>query len=105
MSHYIIIRVLSWSGTIDPHGKLLTILVNNKLYERSNVMVLGIICIVLGAFFGINSLVMDTKSAVQQTVQYLGLVPFSVFLVGGFILLKLHKLFGPKKQQKDTSSQ
>jgi len=68
-------------------------------------MVLGIICIVLGVFWGIIAFTTGINSAFQQTVQYLGFVCSSVFLVGGFILIKLHKLFGPKKQQKDTSSQ
>ena len=68
-------------------------------------MVMGIICIVLGVFWGIGALATGVNTAFQQTVQYLEFVCSSVFLVGGFILIKLHRLFGPKKQKKDTSSQ
>jgi hypothetical protein len=65
-------------------------------------MVLGIICIVLGVFWGINAFTAGINTAFQQTVQYLGFVCSSIFLVGGFILLKLHTFFGPKKPKKQT---
>jgi len=68
-------------------------------------MVLAIICFVLGVFSAINGFGVKPTGAPQQTVQYLMFVCSSVFFVGGFLLLKLHTLFGPKKQPKDTSSQ
>ena len=55
-------------------------------------MILAIICIFIGAIFAINSMLIGVSSAAQQTVQYLGFVCSSVFIVGGFILLKLNKI-------------
>jgi hypothetical protein len=61
---------------------------------KENFMVLGVISIVLGVIFGISSFVagFSVGSAPQQTVQYLGYVCFSVFLVGGFILIKMQNI-------------
>ena len=50
-------------------------------------MALGIICIIAGVIFGISSFVTDTNSAIQQTVQYLGFVCASLFIVGGLIMI------------------
>jgi hypothetical protein len=55
-------------------------------------MVLGVISIVFGMIFGLIAFATGVNSAVQQIVQYLSYVCFAVFLVGGFILIKLHNI-------------
>jgi hypothetical protein len=72
-------------------------------------MVLGVISIILGVLFWIISFVrgFSVGSAMQQTVQYLGYVCFSVFLVGGFILIKLQSAsegFGSSRNHSQSSS-
>ena len=52
-------------------------------------MVLGIIGIIIGAIWFLSSLFSKVESAPQQTVQYLGFVCSSIFLIGGMMLLKL----------------
>ena len=54
-------------------------------------MVFGIIGIAIGAIWYIYSFAFSVDSAPQQTVQYLGFVCGSIFLVGGMLLLKLEK--------------
>jgi glucan phosphoethanolaminetransferase (alkaline phosphatase superfamily) len=56
-------------------------------------MVFGIISIIIGAILFIANLFIDTNSAVQQTVQYLGYVCSSVFIVGGFIIISIKQNF------------
>jgi len=56
-------------------------------------MALGVISIIIGiVIFGINFFT-GTNSAVQQTVQYLGFVCASIFVVGGFIIITVKKCF------------
>jgi len=57
-------------------------------------MVIGIIGIVIGVVWYLHSFAFSVGSAPQQTVQYLGFVCGSIFLVGGMILLKLHAVHG-----------
>ena len=54
-------------------------------------MVFGIIGIVIGVIWYIYSFTLGVDSAPQQTVQYLGFVCGSIFLIGGMLLLKLEK--------------
>ena len=53
-------------------------------------MVLGIIGIIIGAIWFISSLTFNVESAPQQTVQYLGFICGSIFVIGGVILLKMN---------------
>jgi hypothetical protein len=53
-------------------------------------MIIGIIGIVIGVIWYLHSFAFSVGSAPQQTVQYLGFVCGSIFIVGGMILLKLH---------------
>ena len=53
-------------------------------------MVSGIIGIIIGVIWLLSSLFSKVESAPQQTIQYLGFVCGSIFLIGGMILLKLH---------------
>jgi len=55
-------------------------------------MVLGIISIIIGVIWYIYSFSFNVSSAPQQTVQYLGMVCGSIFIVGGMILLKLNSV-------------
>jgi hypothetical protein len=57
-------------------------------------MLLGVISIILGVVFGIISFAtgFSVASAPQQTVQYLGYVCSSIFLVGGFILIRIQSI-------------
>jgi len=56
-------------------------------------MLLGIVSIVIGVFWFILSLSGNIDgSAVRQTVQYLGFVCGSIFVVGGMIMIKLDNL-------------
>jgi hypothetical protein len=57
-------------------------------------MTVGVISIILGALFGIISFVtrFSVASASQQTVWCLGYVCSSIFLAGGFILIKIHSI-------------
>ena len=52
-------------------------------------MVLGIIGIIVGVIWFLSSLFSSVESAPQQTVQYLGFVCGSIFIIGGVILLKM----------------
>jgi len=52
-------------------------------------MVIGIIGIIIGSIWFLISLFNNPESAPQQTVQYLGFVCGSIFLIGGIILLKV----------------
>ena len=54
-------------------------------------MVLGIISTVLGAIIFFLNLIKGTETVQQQTVQYLGFVCASVFIVGGFIMITIKK--------------
>jgi hypothetical protein len=73
-------------------------------------MALGVISIILGVVFGIISFAkgFSVASASQQTVQYLGYVCSSIFLVGGFILIKIHSIgqevLGPIRNISQASS-
>jgi len=60
-------------------------------------MIYAIICFVVGAGFFITNSFLTPESAVQQTVQGLGFVCSSIFIVGGFILLQLNKLINKDK--------
>ena len=55
-------------------------------------MKLSIILWIVGGIWFLTSLFSSADSSVQQTVQYLGFVCSSIFLVGGFILFKLETI-------------
>jgi hypothetical protein len=59
-------------------------------------MTLGIISIVISIIFGVYFFLIDTVSAIQQTVQYLILVCASIFMVSGFILIQLYMIHHEK---------
>ena len=54
---------------------------------------MGIIGIIIGAIWFIHSLAFSPESAPQQTIQYLGFVCSSIFLIGGMILLKIQEVY------------
>jgi len=56
-------------------------------------MVIGIISVVFGAILVVINMTMKTESAVQQTVQYLGFLIGSVFIIGGAILISIKSHF------------
>jgi len=64
-------------------------------------MIIGIICIVIGVIWFISSFMVDPSSAPQQTVQYLGFVCGSIFVIGGVILLKLNKIVTNTEEQNN----
>ena len=53
-------------------------------------MVVEIILIIIGVIVIGYHFLIDTNTAFQQTVQYLGFICGSIFLIGGLILLKMH---------------
>jgi hypothetical protein len=55
-------------------------------------MALGVISIIIGLLFAINSFFISPTGAPQQTVQYLGFVCSAIFLSCGFILFKLNAI-------------
>jgi membrane-bound ClpP family serine protease len=55
-------------------------------------MVFGMILIIIGVIVFFYHFIIDTNSAIQQTVQYLGFVCGSIFFVGGIIVFKIDKL-------------
>jgi len=67
-------------------------------------MILGIISIVIGAILFIFHISIDTNSAPQQSVQYLGFVCSSIFLVGGMILIKLNEIKSINSKSNSTSN-
>jgi len=62
-------------------------------------MILGIISIVIGAIIFISTLISDISNVNQQIVQYLGFIWASMFVIGGFILITIHKCLN-KNQEK-----
>ena len=60
---------------------------------------MGIIAIVAGAVWFILSFAMDPSSAPQQTIQYLGFVCGSIFIIGGLLFLRLNKIIIKKEEQ------
>jgi len=65
-------------------------------------MILGIISIIIGCIWYIRALWADNVNfAPQQTVQYLGFVCGSIFIVGGMILCQL----GYKNMFKNTETE
>ena len=75
-------------------------------------MILGIVGIIIGAIWYIHSFMFNVDSAPQQTVQYLGFVCGSIFIVGGMILLKLqnstklqNNFFESKNQSNNINEQ
>jgi hypothetical protein len=62
------------------------------MYKEKLNMVFGIIGIVIGVIWFIHSLTLDPGSAPQQTIQYLGFVCSSIFIIGGVIILKIQEV-------------
>ena len=54
-------------------------------------MILGIITGLIGVIIFFINLAASTQSAIQQTVQYLGYVCASIFIVGGLIIIGITK--------------
>jgi predicted RNA-binding Zn-ribbon protein involved in translation (DUF1610 family) len=54
-------------------------------------MILGVISAIIGAIIFIVTLTNDISTVQQQTVQYLGFVCASIFIVGGFIMITIKK--------------
>ena len=52
-------------------------------------MVLGIISIIAGGIIGIINFFQETPAVTQQTVQYLGFVCASIFIVGGLLIIAI----------------
>ena len=55
-------------------------------------MILGVISLIIGIIIFIYHISINVSSAPQQTVQYLGFVCASIFLMGGIILIKLNEM-------------
>ena len=58
---------------------------------------MGFVLIVIGLGFLVNGVLTQPVSALQQTIQYLSYVCFSIFFCSGFIYLKIPS---DKKDQK-----
>jgi membrane-bound ClpP family serine protease len=54
-------------------------------------VVLGIIFVIIGVVIFISNLINDIGTIQQQTVQYLGFIWASLFVVGGFIMITIQK--------------
>jgi hypothetical protein len=54
-------------------------------------MALAVFSIIVGAIWFFNGFFVNAQSAIQQTVQYLSFVCGSIFLVGGFIMITIHR--------------
>jgi len=73
-------------------------------------MVLGIISVVLGVILVVINMVTKAISAPQQTVQYLGFLIGSVFIIGGAVLISIKQhfdkleswIYSLKESKKDT---
>jgi hypothetical protein len=56
-------------------------------------MILGIISVIVGSIIIIINLVKGVETAQQQTVQYIGYLIGSIFIIGGVGLISIKKYF------------
>lgn len=68
-------------------------------------MVLGIISIIIGAIIFIVTFLKDISTVQQQTVQYLGFIWASLFILGGFILVTIENCFNKSNQNNSDIAQ
>ena len=62
-------------------------------------MVLGVISIIAGVVIAIATITKDVSSVQQQTVQYLGFIWASLFVIGGFIIITIKKSLSENNEQ------
>jgi hypothetical protein len=59
-------------------------------------MILGIISVIVGAIIFIVNLAKEVDTVQQQTVQYLGFIWGSLFVIGGFIMITVQNCLSGK---------